>query len=71
MKFDAKDYETNDTFKFIRQGLSLTQKELAKEINIGKSSIEKYESGKVDFTFATLVKIAKKYNLSIIIKDNN
>lgn len=68
MKIDAKKYKTNDTFKFIRQGLNLTQEELAKELQISKSSIEKYEYGTVNYTFETLVKIAKKYNFKIIIE---
>lgn len=68
MKINAKDYKTNETIKFIRQGLNLTQEELAKDLNISKSSIEKYEYGTCNYSFETLIKIAKKYNLEIIIK---
>ena len=38
----------NEVFKFIRQGLDKTQEELAKDIGISKSSIEKYEYGTVN-----------------------
>ena len=45
-----------------------TQEELAKNIKASKSSIEKYEYGTVNYTFETLLKIADKYNLNIIIE---
>lgn len=68
MKIRLNDYKANESLKFIRQGLDLTQEELAKSINISKSSIEKYEYGTVNYTLETLLKIAKKHNLEIIIK---
>lgn len=68
MKIIANNYKTNETFKFLRQALDLTQEELAKDTNISKSSIEKYEYGTVNYTFETLLNIAKKYNLNIIIE---
>ena len=48
--------------------IDLTQEELAKNIKASKSSIEKYEYGTVNYTFETLLKIADKYNLNIIIE---
>ncbi len=69
MKLNATEYPANETFKFIRQGLDLTQEEMAEKIIISKSSIEKYEYGTVNYTFETLIKIAKEYNLKIIIED--
>lgn len=68
MKILANNYKANETFKFLRQGLDLTQEELAKNIKASKSSIEKYEYGTVNYTFETLLKIADKYNLNIIIE---
>jgi len=68
MNINAKEYKTNEIIKFIRQGLNLTQEELAKDLNISKSSIEKYEYGTCNYSFETLIKMAKKYNLEIIIK---
>ena len=46
----------------------MTQEELAKNIKASKSSIEKYEDGTVNYTFETLLKIAEKDNLNIIIE---
>ncbi len=71
MKIIANNYKANETFKFIRQGLNLTQEEIAKNIKASKSSIEKYEYGTVNYTFETLLKIAKKYNLTITIENNS
>lgn len=67
MKINAKDYKSNEIIKFIREDLNLTQEQLAKDINISKSSIEKYEYGVVNYTFETLLKICLKYDIDIII----
>ena len=69
MKIIANDFKANETFKFIRQGLNLTQEELSKKVNISKSSIEKYEYGTMEYSFETLVKLAKNKNLEIIIQN--
>ncbi len=69
MRLNAKDYKPNELFKVLRQNLDLTQKDLAKEIKLSKSSIGKYEYGTVNYTFETLLKIAKKYHLSITIEE--
>ena len=65
MKINVKNYKTNEVFKFIRQGLDLTQEELAQKINVSKSSIEKYEYGTVNYTFETIAKI---YDLDITVE---
>lgn len=70
MKIIATNYKANEIFKFIRQNLDLTQDELAKKVKISKSSIEKYEYGTVNYTFETLIKIAKMYNLKITIESD-
>ena len=69
MKLNANDYKANEIFKFLRQGLNLTQDELAKKVGISKSSIEKYEYGTCNYTFETLLKIAKIFDLEIIISE--
>ena len=68
MKIIANNYRPNDTLKFIRQGLDLTQEELAKNIKMSKSSIEKYEYGTANYTFETLLNICDKHNLKITIE---
>ncbi len=56
MKILANNYKANEIFKFLRQGLDLTQEELAQNIKASKSSIEKYEYSTVNYTFETLLK---------------
>lgn len=68
MKFNASDYKPNELIKFIREGLNLTQKEMANAANLHKSSIEKYEYGIMNYSFETLLTIAEKYDLEIIIQ---
>ena len=68
MKIITNNYKANETFKFLRQAINQTQDELAKNVKISKSSIEKYEYGTVNYTFETLLKIADKYDLDIIIQ---
>ncbi len=67
MKINVKDYKSNEIIKFIREGLNLTQEQMAKDVGISKSSIEKYEYGTVNYTFETLIKIAQEYDLDVII----
>ena len=68
MKFIANNYKENELLKFIRQSLELSQKEIAKQTNMSKSSIEKYEKGIVSFDFELLMNIAKKNNLIVTIE---
>lgn len=70
MKIVANHYKANEIFKFIRQGLGLTQEEMAKKLKISKSSIEKYEYGTTNYNFETLQKIAKIFNLKITIEED-
>ena len=67
MKIVANEYKSNEVFRFLRQSLNLTQEELAKKIGASKSSIEKYEYGTSNYTFETMLKIAQKCGLQIII----
>jgi Helix-turn-helix. len=68
MKFIANNYKANELLKFLRQGLELSQKEIAQQTNMSKSSIEKYEKGIVPYDFELLMMIAKKNNLIITIE---
>ena len=68
MKFIANNYKSSDLFRFIRQGLGLTQKQLAEQLGISKRSIEKYEHGLNNYNFELLLKLAKKNNLKIVIE---
>ena len=68
MKIVANDYEPKEVFRMVREYTGLTQTELANELK-RKSyhGIKKIESGSNRFYFETLMDIAKKHNLKIII----
>lgn len=68
MKMVANDYESKDIFKILREWTELTQEDFAKSINKGKRTVQAYETGETSFTMETLLDIAKKHNLKIIIE---
>ncbi len=68
VQINASNFKPNETFKFLRQALNLTQEDLAKQLKISKSSVEKYEYGHHNYSFETLLNVAKKNGLEIIIK---
>ena len=70
MEFKANEFNPNETLKFIRQSTGKTQKEFAESIDKSKDWQYSNENGRTDFYFKDLVKIAKKYNIDIIIKKN-
>ncbi len=68
MRIEIDKYRPNESFRIIRQGLGLTQKQLAEDLKISKSAIQKYEYGTLNYTFEIFYKMAKKYNLKITIE---
>lgn len=69
IKIKLSDYPANIGIKFLRESLNQTQEQLAEKTNISKSSIGNYENGRQDFPYTVLLKIAKKYDLEIIIQN--
>ncbi len=49
----------------LRKERSISQKELAKYLNVSQAQISKYESGANEPDLATLIKIADFFNISI------
>ena len=69
MKLIANNYEPKEIFKIIREWSELTQEEFAKELGYKNyHTIKQIERGVNNFTFQTLMKIAKKHNLIITIE---
>ena len=68
---DLSAIEEARSYKNLLDKGYLTQEQLSKDIKISKSSIEKYEYGTANYTFETLLKIAFKYDLDIIICSKN
>lgn len=68
MRIVANDYEPKDIIKIIREWTELTQKEFGKSINRSLRGIQDYEAGRRCYNINTLLDIAKKHNIKIIIE---
>ncbi len=68
MRIKVSDYSTNEIIKIMREYVDRTQFEFADDCNLNRRSIQNYEYGTVNYTFETLVKIAKHYHFEITIE---
>ena len=55
----------NERLKQLRLANGLTQKELAKSIEVGRTTISEYESGKIVPKHEGLLKLANYFNVSV------
>ena len=55
----------SERLKELRQSLNLTQREMAKDLNITAAALSKYESQIANPSINVLISIAKKYNVSV------
>lgn len=62
MKLVANNYDANEIMRILREWTGLTQAELAEK---DKSTIRRYEYGKLNINFIDVLKIAKEYNITI------
>ncbi len=51
--------------KFLRNNKNMTQMDLAALVNMDASAIRRYESGKVEMGFTTLIKFAEALDVSV------
>ena len=51
--------------KFLREKKGLTQQRLAIELNMNQNTVSRYESGKRQADYATLIKIADYFDVSL------
>ena len=51
--------------KFLREKKGLTQQRLAIELNMNQNTVSRYESGKREADYATLIKIADYFDVSL------
>lgn len=68
MRIVVNDHTSQKLAKLLREATDLTQKEFGKTINRSERSIRSIESGERHFMVETLLTIAKKHNLKIIIE---
>lgn len=57
------------TLKYLRNEKKIKQKDMAKILNIGQSTLSDYENEKVSADFKTIEKIAKICNYDIIFRN--
>ena len=70
MKIVANDYKPNEVIKMLREYTGRTQEELAKDLKLTRNAIQKFEYGTNNYTFETLLKIAKQHGFKITIEDD-
>ncbi len=51
--------------KFLRKKLGISQLKLAMDLNMNQNSISRYETGEREADYATLIKFANYFNVSI------
>ena len=51
--------------KFLREQKNISQVKLAIDLNMNQNSISRYETGQREADYATLIKIADYFNVSI------
>lgn len=68
MRLNMKDYTKGEAIRIIREWTNLTQKDFAKRIGKSKRTIEQYEAGTVNYGIEVLKKIAKEFDIDIIIE---
>lgn len=51
--------------KFLREQKNISQVKLAMDLNMNQNSISRYETGQWEADYATLIKIADYFNVSI------
>lgn len=68
MKVIANKYDEKHIMKMLREGTGLKQEEFGKSIGISGMTIQGYERGTRNYTFKTLMDIAKKHGYTITIE---
>lgn len=68
MRVVANDFTAPEIMKFIRQWTEMTQVEFADTIDRRVGVVRSYEQGTRHYTFETLLEIAEKHDLRIVIE---
>lgn len=68
LQLKANDYEPNEVVRIIREWTELTQEEFAKSINRKERTIEDYEYGRINFSYAIFLTMCKKHDIEIILR---
>lgn len=68
MEIKANDFKPREVVKILREWTEMTQNEFADSIHLSRKTIEGYEYGQRNVSFATLLKICKAHDMEIIIR---
>ena len=49
----------------IREDFDVTQSQMAEILNVSQNTYSQYETGKIEWTASTLIKVANYFNVSI------
>lgn len=55
----------NQRAKNLREDLDLSQKDVAKLLNVSRATVNRYENDKYDMKFTYAIELAKIYNVSL------
>ena len=67
MYIKANEYKPKEIYKFIRQATGKTHKTFAEELGKSEDWSKSNESGRSNYKFSDLLKIAKLNNIEILI----
>lgn len=68
MKLKLNDYSQTEVIKMIREWANMTQEEFAKSLNKNYRTIQRYESGELNYSISTIYEMMRKHDLEIIIQ---
>ena len=69
MKIKCNDYDVKDIIRIMRDTSGKTQMEFAKSIKKTRGWVAQVESGKINILLKDFLKLAKIYNIDIIMKE--
>ena len=56
---------TYKNIRSIREDNDMTQQQMAELLNVSQNTYSQYETGKIEWTASTLIKIADYFNVSV------
>jgi len=68
MRIHVEDYTKGEIIRFIREWSGLSQREFGKMIGKSRTTVVRYELEDVNYSIETLLLIAKKLDLEIILQ---
>lgn len=67
MYLKATDYEPKEIYKFIRQSINKTHKEIAQQLNKSTDWSKSNENGRQNYKFKDILDICRKNNIEMLL----